>query len=731
MVVTVTRWDPATHAREQQQQRQQQQQQGSRQGEEGLGRLVTVKGDQAATVAQLQDAVSIAFGVPPERQYLIHVHATRGPELLTRGLDAAVAVAGGGGGGGGGIDEDETAAAGVAAVEAAAAASIRLRFGVFCGHEIILEEKKGEGDEGDGGDGGAAAARSDAMATLEEEINMITVQFNALGATPSSVVYDFAVRVDRRHPLLALKKAIAEMLGLGGAAGAGAAGGGGGGDDGDDEEGALSQFHLRRNPRAPMLKDEEKTLDSLRFVDGSIVYVAKGRVLREGEVQIGVVQYMPPKASAGVGGRPSPTFKKLFRVRVQGKDLVKDVKRRIAERMDSTAAKAAAKSSGGAAPTPPKMDPACLRLQHRMQRGVGAIFRDDEKLQKYLSKGGRMQDGKDVAVQVLAGPEALTSRDIVITARLWDLTVTPSVLEDAPGTEIVVSKTLTVDEFRAVLAPRCATAAAAAAAASAKGPDKPPEEGPGKGGEQATRRVSVAKPSKFGPLLTKNAAAKLKWDIPTPAAPREATHDDDDEQRAPPTAAQPDDPAAPAEQHYTEAGGSSSSSSSSSTATTTTTATNTATNTEPSPPLVRRNRIGDFPLRLADGECILYRDEDAFVAFNAAMQERKKKAAAEGRGGGGCPGRQAPARRRRRRRRRRRSEKAMEVEQEGATTTNDASTSAGTAAADVDPDNVSGAAAVAAAAAAATAGDPAKTEQSFFTPVERTPNPSPPPTDGQ
>ncbi len=133
------------------------------------------------------------------------------------------------------------------------AAQLRRDCGVWFGDEVTVE-LIGEGE----GAGGPSACK----AALDAQRSSITVSFNDVAA-PS--VFDRVVVASKLDTLGALKAAIAGVLAC--------------------DAGVI---HLRRNERAPQLKDESVTLGSLDLVDGSVVFVGAGAPMRPNEVLIKV-----------------------------------------------------------------------------------------------------------------------------------------------------------------------------------------------------------------------------------------------------------------------------------------------------------------------------------------------------------------------------------------------------------------------------------------------------------
>ena len=132
------------------------------------------------------------------------------------------------------------------------AAQLKRDCGVWFGDEVIVELVAEEG----------RAAPSACKAALDAQRSQITVSFNAV-ATPAE--FDHVVVASKLDSVAALKASIAAALGC--------------------EAGII---HLRRNGRAPQLKDESVTVGSLDMVEGSVVFVGAGAPMRPNEVLIKV-----------------------------------------------------------------------------------------------------------------------------------------------------------------------------------------------------------------------------------------------------------------------------------------------------------------------------------------------------------------------------------------------------------------------------------------------------------
>lgn len=177
-----------------------------------------------------------------------------------------------------------------------------------------------------------------------------------------------------------------------------------------------SEVHLKRGTsKGIMLKDESKSLHSLSFVDGSVVWLARGRPCRPNEFLIEFVKYAPTE---------KPNFSPLLTIPIAESAKIKDVKEMLSKAL-----------------LPLEINPSCLRLRDKKLTTAGSILRDSVTVRRSLMN---LLDGRQVAVQFLEDPETITTDDIIISIRHFRT----SSMKFSPMVEMVVSKSFTQQELR-------------------------------------------------------------------------------------------------------------------------------------------------------------------------------------------------------------------------------------------------------------------------------------------
>jgi hypothetical protein len=180
-----------------------------------------------------------------------------------------------------------------------------------------------------------------------------------------------------------------------------------------------SEVNFRRGTsKGTMLKDENKTLHQLSFMDGSVVWLSRGRPCRPDEFVIEFVKYAPDE---------KPSFSPLISLPIAEATKISDVK--------SLLSKALIDSSSIT------VEPACLRLRDKKLSAAGSILRDSMTLRRSLMN---LSDGRQIAVQFLSDPETITIDDIIVNVRGFRT----SNLKFTPMVEMVVSKLASLKELR-------------------------------------------------------------------------------------------------------------------------------------------------------------------------------------------------------------------------------------------------------------------------------------------
>lgn len=383
------------------------------------------------------------------------------------------------------------------------------------------------------------------------------------GSSSSKVKYDLTLTARRDEPLASLKRRMVVLINqrLEGSSSSSSDG-----SDGNATKATgsidVSAVHLRRNPRAPQLRDEDRSLKDHDIGDGATFFIAHGAPLPEGAFRVRVHVWLPATAAAGgtagsdvaanAAAAGAGSLVVVTVVQAQSNQRVATLRKTIHQRLATLAAPSSASSTSGGADggllswlLPPgttvssstglsSLTPAHLRLRAKAggtsTGGAGAsagaaILRDDAVLRQALGTAGEGDD-RDVVLQVLPEPETIGAGDIVI--RLVEL-VFPDQQQPAddgqppqqhqqtapyrlsPYDDLVVAKATTMRQLVQHLAARAAAAQH--------------DEGTGSsGGNEAdplvfVSRIRVAKHSAYGPKLTAwEAANKLKWEGPVASA---------------------------------------------------------------------------------------------------------------------------------------------------------------------------------------------------------------------
>lgn len=257
-------------------------------------------------------------------------------------------------------------------------------------------------------------------------------------------------------------------------------------------------FHVRRNVRAPQLKEEDRTLQDLGFINGSALHLCPGAPLRPDQALVKVYHFRPD---------PKPAFKLLVQLPAAADTSVLAFKRMIADVLAAKKAeKRAAEASDGAAPEKvPILPPARIRLRARKGKEAGAVFRDSTSLRSALR--GKLEDGAAVAFQVLPAPETVGPGDMIITVRQWRPLVAGEGSLTRP-VETVLPKRTTVQELGQLVRNKGTEWFPMRAGAGGE-PASPTKGGGPPQSEDSV--ISLAKSTAHGLPLSWKTAKQLKW----------------------------------------------------------------------------------------------------------------------------------------------------------------------------------------------------------------------------
>jgi hypothetical protein len=392
------------------------------------------------------------------------------------------------------------AAAAAAAAAASAPAARVLRLGAGDTVHCELVPASGEGSDP------RSAAGSAAVAAWDANINTVTVAFNvpdafvasaaavaALGGGGGSVsvaalASGCSVRLDQRLALSDLKAAIAAQLGVG-----------------------QDEFKVRRAAGGLEFKDPSASLSYYCLLGGGSVWVEAGRPLTADEFDFKVCLQLRqpaagaaavPAAAAPASGPPKPAVRAsalaaalaargsgssgpgvtgaaaaasasaapaaggaagsgskylpLGTLALRCGDSGAQLKQQLFDwlRVHPGLQAAQAADAEGLVPALPP-SPAYLRLREKPLNAskLGRVLVDDRTLLE--SYGGRLNDGKELAVQVTAHPEVAAEGDMLLTAVRWQ----PRDGSLAVAEEAVFSASSTLRQVAATLAQRFGLAA--------------------------------------------------------------------------------------------------------------------------------------------------------------------------------------------------------------------------------------------------------------------------------
>ena len=311
---------------------------------------VVVPGEQSATVGDLRAAAADAFGLERGQRFWL-VCPTAGSsklDVLVLGdkydnqPDEVTA------------DEQEED---TAMRRANCAQQLRRDHKIWSGEKLFIERALGSEDTG-----GSTCAEY-----FEREAYFVTLSFNCVGSNE----FDHNLPVDLRSTILDAKASIAGILGL-----------------------ELESFHLRRGERSPMIKNEDSTLQDLGFSEGSPLFVAAGRVLRDGEFLLKYVLYH------------EGTLSQLAAIPAAAEVTIKALKADVAEAVQSSTAESVVAAREGW-----EAGAARVRLRDCKGAEVGKVLQDRRKLKTALQ---RLADGREIAVQLLTEEESVSENDIIL-----------------------------------------------------------------------------------------------------------------------------------------------------------------------------------------------------------------------------------------------------------------------------------------------------------------------------
>jgi len=207
----------------------------------------------------------------------------------------------------------------------------------------------------------------------DKTVGQISVEFNLVKKTEKEGEDDNSnpiVTVSKNKTLKQLKQAMLPILGL---------------EHVDD-------FRLKRNAKAEQFKDEDQTLEDLKFMSSQYVYVEKGRPLRKGESNLKFYYYDPD-----VDGKMAYLFKVPVLETQKVQDLFQDLLRYLND--------AKPNGKGGN-----KYELKHMRIREKLKGGPGAIFQSTCALNRGLKSFRKFRDGDSLVIQKIPKPEVFDKK---------------------------------------------------------------------------------------------------------------------------------------------------------------------------------------------------------------------------------------------------------------------------------------------------------------------------------
>jgi hypothetical protein len=147
----------------------------------------------------------------------------------------------------------------------------------------------------------------------------------------------------------------------------------------------MGDVHFKRNgARGPMLKDESKSLKSFGLVEGSLLWLSKGKPCLPNEFMIDFVHYDPAD--------PKIPFRPFMITAISETMKINSLKQFLATHLGN-------------------LDPQRLRLRDKKMNTLASILRDTTSIRRSLLG---LSDGRQVAVQVLEFPETSGPDEIIL-----------------------------------------------------------------------------------------------------------------------------------------------------------------------------------------------------------------------------------------------------------------------------------------------------------------------------
>lgn len=245
----------------------------------------------------------------------------------------------------------------------------------------VADGAESAADELGDGSGRAAAQsqastswESDVLATFEASLNTINVFFNH----PDEGEAVYSVPAKRSASLASVKAAAVAALngrraceasgpGAGSEAGCRADSGAGSGAGSAGECLEACELHGRRgNARGAMFKDELKSLRALALVDGSVLWLGRGKPCKPSEFLLDFLLYDPTA---------KPPFAPLASLPVDESTRISALKVTLAEAVRAKLGGGLSPAASLAASPERDVDPRRLRLRDKKLTAVGAILR--------------------------------------------------------------------------------------------------------------------------------------------------------------------------------------------------------------------------------------------------------------------------------------------------------------------------------------------------------------------
>jgi len=207
--------------------------------------------------------------------------------------------------------------------------------------------------------------QSKLVQAYEASVGQICVEFNLLDAKDDDA--SATVTVSKNKTLRKLKSCMLDVLGL--------------------EH--VDEFRVKRNQKAEQFKDEQKTLDQLKFMSNQYVYIERGRPLRKGESQLKFYYFDPNE-----DGKKRMQY--LFQIPVLESILVSELQKDLLRYLNDIKPD----GTGGN-----KFGVKHIRLREKQRGGPGAIFQSNLKLNRGLRKFKKFRDGDALVIQKIPKPE--------------------------------------------------------------------------------------------------------------------------------------------------------------------------------------------------------------------------------------------------------------------------------------------------------------------------------------